>query len=297
MIMNYLMKFHMANIFSRTGLLLSLLFFTLSTVAGQPPVPQPTAYLVNDYARLMSQAEVNRLGQKLRDYAIETSTQIVVLTENSLQGGDDFDRAVAIYDAWKIGGSEEESNGVLLYIAKEERKIRILTGYGAEGFLPDAYARQIIDNIIKPAFRQDRYYDGLNRATSAIMELGQGEYTNENRGNQQREAEGGIPAFLVILVVVILIIVFSRMGGNDDDDDGGYYRGGRYDMDQRPRRRRSRGGGGWIFIPPIGGGGGGWNGGGSSGGGGGGGFGGFGGGGFGGFGGGLTGGGGAGGEW
>jgi uncharacterized protein len=296
-ITNYLMKFHMANLFSKAGFLLSFLFLALGTASGQPAVPQPTEYLVNDYARLMSQAEVNRLGEKLRNYALETSTQIVVLTENSLQGEDDFNRAVAIYDAWKIGGSAEESNGVLLYIAKEDRKIRILTGYGAEGFLPDAYARRIIDNIIKPAFQQQRYYDGIDSATSAIMELGQGEYTNENSGNEKRKAEGGIPAFLVIIFIIILIIIFSRMGGDDDDDDGGYYRGGRYDMDQRPqRRRRSRSGGGWIFFPPIGGGGG-WGGGGSSGGGGWGGGGGFGGGGFGGFGGGMTGGGGAGGEW
>ena len=292
--MNFPMKFLIAKSHSKIALFISFTLLVLSSAFAQPPVPRPTEYLVNDYARMMSQAEVDQLGRKLRDFAIETSTQIVVLTEKSLQGEDDFDRALAIYDAWKIGGSEEKSNGVLLYVAQEDRKIRILTGYGAEGFLPDAYSRQIIDNIITPAFRQGRFYDGLNRATSAIMELAEGEYTNENSG--KRQAEGGIPAFLVILVLIILIVIFSRMGGNDDDDDGGYYRGGRYDMDERPKRR-SRSGGGWIFIPPIGGGGGGgWNGGGSSGGGGGG-FGGFGGGGFGGFGGGLTGGGGAGGSW
>lgn len=292
MTMNYLMKFPIANRLNSLFYTLLLLLGT-SVLVAQPAVPTPSNYLVNDYARMMSQQEVNRLGTKLRDYALETSTQIVIITEPSLEGGDDFDRALAIYDEWKIGGSEEGSNGVLIYVAQEDRKIRILTGYGAEGFLPDAMARRIIDNIITPAFRQGRYYQGFDKATDAIMDLGEGEYTNEN---QQRDAEGGIPAILVIIFIIILIIIFSRMGGGDDDDDGGYYRGGRYDMDPHRRSRRSRGGG-WIFIPGPGGGG--WNGGGSSGGGGGGGggFGGFGGGGFGGFGGGLSGGGGAGGSW
>lgn len=268
-----------------------LILLAWPSLRAQAPVPEPTNYLVNDYARIMSQGEVNQLGDKLRDYALETSTQIVVVTEPSLEGGDDFDRAMAFFDKWKIGGSRENSNGVLLYIAQQDRKIRIITGEGAEGFLPDAMAYRIIDNMIAPAFRQGQYYKGINDATDAIMQLGKGEYVNDDRGPQ--DAEGGMPAFMVILFLIILIVFFSRMAGDDDDDDdGGYYRGGRYDMDPRRRNRRRRGGG-WIFLPGPGSGG--WGGGGSSGGGGG--FGGFGGGGFGGFGGGLSGGGGAGGGW
>lgn len=272
---------------------LFLAVISVSALAQASSVPAPTDYLVNDYARLMTQPQVDQLGSKLRDYALATSTQIVIITETNLQGGDDFERALEFYEEWKIGGSEEESNGVLIYVAKEDRKIRIMTGYGAEGFLTDAMSRRIIDNIIAPAFRSNNYYQGFDKAADAIMDLGQGEYTNE--GGRQRDAQGGIPAILVIGIIILIIIVVSRYGNDDDDDDGGYYRGGRYDMDpHRKRRRRRRSGGGWIFIP----GGGGWGGGGSSGGGwGGGGGGGFGGGGFGGFGGGLTGGGGAGGGW
>ncbi|MCB9300684.1 MAG: TPM domain-containing protein [Lewinellaceae bacterium] len=264
-------------------------FLALATLSyAQPAIPAPTNVLVNDYADILSRQEKLQLDQKLSAYARETSTQIVVFTEPSLEGGDEYDRALRIFEAWKIGGSREKSNGVLLYIAQQDRKIYIMTGYGAEGFLPDAMAKRIIDNILRPAFRQGAYYQGIDQATNAIMELGRGEYTNEDGG--QRKAKGGIPAIMVIALIIFLIVVFSNMGqgGDDDDDDGGYYRDGRYDMD--PNRRRRRRSGGWIFFP----GGGGWT---SGGGGGGGGFGGFGGGGFGGFGGGLTGGGGAGGGW
>lgn len=272
--------------------LFTLIAFPLT---AQQPVPAPTNEVVNDYANILTPQQNDQLTRKLAQYARQTSTQIVIVTEPSLEGNDPFNRSLEYYEAWGIGGSREQSNGALIYVARDDRKVRIMTGYGAEGFLPDALAKRIIDEIITPNFRQGRYYQGLDRATSAIMELAQGEYTNENpqQSNGKKEAKGGIPALLVILLVIILIVVLSRMGGgDDDDDDGGYYRGGRYDMDRR--RRRGRRGGGWMIFPfpwigGGGGGGGGWSGGGGGGGGDWGGFGGFGGG--------LTGGGGAGGEW
>ena len=273
-------------------LVLTLFFLgiSLGLQAQCEDVPRPTEYLVNDYARILSRQEVVRLGEKLQNYAVETSTQIVVLTETSLNGVDDFERSLCYFEKWGIGGSEDKSNGVLIYVAEQDRRIRIMTGYGAEGFLPDAIAKRIIENVITPAFRQGRYYDGLARAADVIIDYGQGEYTADDTAEG-----GGIDGVIIIIGFLILLIiilsVMGRGGDGDDDDDGGYYRGGRYDEYDRRHRPRRRGGG-WIFLP---GGGGGWNtGGGGSGGGG---FGGFGGGGFGGFGGGLTGGGGAGGGW
>lgn len=256
---------------------------------------RPSEYLVNDYAGVLQRQEVIRLGQKLRSYALETSTQIAVVTENSLQGDDPFDYTVRLAQEWGIGG--EQDNGVLIYIAVEDRKIAIQTGYGAEGFLPDAMANRIITNIMQPAFRAGRYYEGLDRAAQSIMDLGRGEYTNDNPTGK-RKATGGLPLLPMLIFMIIIMVVIARLfggRGDDDDDDGGYYRGGRYD-DPRRRRRgsRRRGGGGWIFLPGPGGG---WSGGGGGGGGGNDGFGGFGGGGFGGFGGGDFGGGGAIGDW
>ncbi len=272
--------------------ILTTLFLSLSLLAvAQKQIPEPTDFLVNDYARLMSRQEVEQLGNKLRDYALNSSTQIVVVTEPSLEGEDPFDYSYRLAREWGIGGGEYD-NGILIYIAVQDRAIRIQTGLGTEGFLPDAMAKRIIDNMIAPAFREGRYYQGLDQATSAIMDFGQGEYSGDGQQQRQpRDAKGGLPSFLVIAVLIFLILLLSRMGqGDDDDDDGGYYRGGRYD--KYPRRGRR--GGGWIFFPgPWIGGGGGSGGGGSSGGG----WGGFGGGGFGGFGGGDFGGGGAGGSW
>ena len=272
------------------------LFLILSfSLFGQKAIPEPTEYLVNDYAGMLNRQEVVNLGKKMADFARESSTQIVIITEKSLEGADLFEYTIEVAEKWKIGQGQED-NGVLIYVSEQDRKIQIQTGYGSEGFLPDVLAKRIIENEITPYFRQGRFYQGLDNGVSAIIALADGEYTNsQNNNGGKRDAKGGVPAFMVILFLLILIVVLSSLNNrnDDDDDDGGYYRGGRYDMDPRHPRRRRRGGG-WIIFPGPGGfprsGGGGGSGGGD-------GFGGFGGGDFGGFGGGGFGGGGAWGEW
>jgi uncharacterized protein len=230
-----------------------------------PPPPNPPR-LVNDFAGALSSGEVAALEQKLVAYDDSTSTQIAIVIEQSLEGDDAFDYSYRLAEAWGIGGKEND-NGILIYVALGDRKIRIQTGYGAEGFLPDAMAKRLIETTLAPNFRQQNYYQGLDRATDIIIQLAKGEYQNEQGG------EVGFPwgaVIMIVLFIIILIIISKGSGG------GGYHRGGRYDS-----------GGGWIIFGP---GGSGWgSGGGSSWGGGGGGFGGFGGGGFGG--------GGAGGDW
>lgn len=263
----------------------NVLFFLLLTVPllAQKSIPPRPNTLVNDYVGILQPAEVQALERKLVAYDDSTSIQIAVVIEESLEGAPIFDYSYELAQSWGIGSGENDS-GVLLYIAFQDRQLFIQTGYGAEGFLPDALAKRIIENILKPNFRNGEYFRGIARATTTIMRLGSGEYTRKDV-----ESEGGIPAFVVLLILFILVVViFSLLGGNDDfGDGGGYGRRGWYDYDDddygRPRRRRR--GGGWIIIP---GGGGGWSGGGGGG---------FGGGGFGGFGGGGFGGGGAGGSW
>jgi uncharacterized protein len=241
--------------------------FTEVAAKDIPPLPNPPR-LVVDFTGLLSGEELDALERKLVAYDDSTSTQIAVVIEESLEGEDIFDYSYRLAESWGIG-RQGKNNGILLYIAIGDRKLRIQTGYGAEGFLPDGMAKRIIDQVIVPRFREQNYFAGLDRATDIIIQLGNGEYVND-------EEAGGVSAipflvlfFIIVFIAIIIIISINNKGG-------GYHRGGRYDS-----------GGGWIIFGPGSGSDWGGGGGGSS----------WGGGGFGGFGGGGFGGGGAGGSW
>jgi uncharacterized protein len=212
---------------------------------------------------MLSGSENQALEEKLVAYNDSTSTQITIVTINTLNGMDKAQYATELGEKWGIGRAKKD-NGVLILVAKEDRQIFIATGRGVEEYLPDAICKRIVENVIKPNFKAGNYYTGLNTATDEMMARLSGNFVNTDTGEKD-----GIPLWVVILIIFIIFFVMPfifRNGG------GGTTYGG--------RGYRSYGGG-----PFWGGGTGGWGGGRSSGGG------------FGGFGGGSFGGGGAGGSW
>ena len=247
------------------GWLLVLLLPLFSIAQNIPAKPQPPR-LVNDLAGVLSADQVNTLERKLVAYDDTTSNQIAVVLVKTLNDYPIEEYALQLYRQWGIG-NKTTNNGVLVLAAIDDRKIRIETGYGLEGALPDITANTIIANDIVPSFRNEAYFDGLDKATNSIIAAAAGEYKApadyRNRGQQRR------PPIGLIIAIIILILFFIRRnrGGG-----GGFM---------------SRRGFGPIFFPTGGGFGGGFGGGGFGGGGGG----------FGGFGGGSSGGGGASGSW
>lgn len=228
-----------------------------------PARPQP-ARLVNDFAGILAPDQQAALERKLVAFDDSTSTQIAVVIVETTGDYPIADYAIALGRAWGVG-NKEFNNGIVMLIAKNDRKIFIATGYGLEGALPDITAKHIIDNEIRSNFKQNDYYRGLDEGTDAIIASIKGEYAAPD--NYRNKKDGGIPGILIVIIVVIIISILKRRGG------GGTYGGGGY----------HRSPGGFMWFP----------GGGSS-------FGGGGGsssGGFGGFGGGSFGGGGSGGSW
>lgn len=271
--MNFQTRSVMGSVLAR---IISLVMFStlFTAVAFGQPLPAKPKTLVNDYAGVLASQNKQALERKLVRYSDSTSTQIAVVIEKYLENDDAFDRSIKIADAWGIGGSKND-NGVLIYVAVDNRKIFIQNGYGVEDRLTDAMTKRIIEQVIVPSFRSGQYYIGLNKATSIMIDLMQGRYKAD-----PASGEFTINPIMVLILFLLVLFLFSWLfSGGDDDDDGGYHRGGRYHGPTRGRRR-----GGWVIMP-----GGGFGGGGGGFGGGGGGFGGFGGGGFGG--------GGAGGSW
>jgi uncharacterized protein len=242
-----------------------------------PAAPDPPR-LVNDFARMLMPAQVEALEHKLVAYNDSTSTQIVVVTVESVGDYGMVDYAVKLGRQWGVGG-KQFNNGVVILIAKSDRKAFIATGYGMEGPLPDAICKEIVDNDIIPNFKSQHYYEGLDQATDDIILAAAGEY----KAPPKSRKDGGPEAiFFIIFILAILFFIFLvGRGGGGGNGGGNIY------------SRRGLGPflGGMIAGNILGGGMGGRRGGGFGGG-----FGG-GGGGFGGFGGGSFGGGGAGGGW
>jgi uncharacterized protein len=241
------------------------LLFPLFINAKEIPKQSNPPRLVYDFAGVLNSEEIKQLERKLLLYEDSTSNQFAIVIENSLEGEDDFEYSHRIADEWAIG-TKEKRNGVLIFIALQERKIRIQVGYGLEGAIPDAIAKRIIETRIKPAFKQNAYFEGLDAAADDLALAAAGEYKADPKAKKKK---GGDFPISLIVIVIIALIMLSRFGGG---------KGG----------RRFNSMGGPFFGGPFGGGtfsGGGFSGGGSGGGG------------FGGFGGGSFGGGGAGGSW
>lgn len=167
--------------------------------------------LVNDYTNTLNSAQIASLESKLVAFDDSTSIQIAVVMIQSLDGYDISDYGYQLGRAWGIGG-KDKNTGILVLASIGDRKVTIQTGYGMEGALPDAIAKRIIENEIKPNFKQGDYYGGMDAATNAIISYTKGEYKNTD--TDKKPAKGrGFPVGLIIIIVVIIISLIGRGGG------------------------------------------------------------------------------------
>lgn len=262
------------------GLLTTLLAtLTLTAAAGNfdcsltPPKERDQNKLVWSYAELLSSSEEQQLNAKLVQFARESSNRILVIIVDTLCGTDESDLAFRIGEKWGIGNAGFD-NGIVMLIKPNgppgQRKVFIATGYGLEGAIPDLRAKQVVEGVIIPNFKQGNYFGGIDQATDMLMAMAQGEFNEESLGKRRFPWQ-----VILFFVIFIIAMIFSWRGKVNR-----YARTNNIDfwtaMWLVSQMNNRRGGGGWG-----GGSGGSWGGGG----------------GFGGFGGGSFGGGGAGGSW
>ena len=195
--------------FKKIILFSCLILCTLFAFSQELPPKSNT--LVTDFTNTLSADEKQQLEQKLTNYNDSTSTQIAVVIMKSVGDYDINDYGQRLGRAWGIG-QKGKNNGVLVLVAMGDRKVTIQTGLGAEGALPDITTHQIIENDIKPNFKSNSYYAGLDAATTDIIKALRGEYKADKKPDEGSGVGGSI-AILVIIVVVILIIIFRNRGG------------------------------------------------------------------------------------
>jgi uncharacterized protein len=181
-----------------------------------------------------------------------------------------YEYATKVGEEWKVGNAKED-NGIVILIkptgGKGERKTFIATGRGLEGAIPDYTCNEIVENELLPAFKDGKFYEGVDKATDVLMSLAKGEYNSDQYAKKNKKNDM-LKVIIVLVVIVIFVIFLFR---NNKGGKGGGFRSGGF-----------RSGG--FYYGGFGGFGGGSSGGSSGGG-------------FGGFGGGSFGGGGSGGSW
>jgi uncharacterized protein len=189
-----------------------LLCLLLSLAHGQPKIPEHGGVWVHDEAHILSSQTKAMLESILQAERDSTSNQIAILIVPTLNGESIEDFSLRVAEKWQPG-KKEKDNGVLLLISKDDRLMRIETGYGLEGALTDAIASRIIRNEIAPRFRTGDYDGGVHAGVMAIIQAIKGEYVNEDPAPRKRNSKGSPLATILILILIVILASRGRRGG------------------------------------------------------------------------------------
>jgi uncharacterized protein len=210
------MKFRLVNkkIMKKLILILSAIVLSVNLFASDIPARPNPPTLVTDYANILSENDKAQLERKLVDYFANTSTQIAVVTIPDLGGNQISDLAFKIGQEWGIGNAKFD-NGILVLIKPKTSDSKgeafIAVGYGLEGAVPDATAKQIVENEMIPSFKAGDMFGGIENATNVLIDITKGEY---NYKQYAKKEKGGFNPFLILIVLFVIISFFrGRRGG------------------------------------------------------------------------------------
>jgi uncharacterized protein len=237
-----------------TGAFLLAALFATALRAAEV-IPSRPAHYFNDYAGVVPAADASRLDQQLEQFERDTSNQIVVAVYPHLQSDSSIeDYTVRVAQAWGVG-QKGRNNGAVLFVFVQDRRMFIQVGYGLEGALPDGVCHLIVENELKPRFRQGDYAGGLEAGVAAMIAATRGEYRGTGRTNAEAALRNaGWPVAWAIFLLITVLTYLNR-----------YWRSAVY---QSAGRRRGYASGPTFWLGGGGFGGGGGGGGGFSGGGG-----------------------------
>lgn len=158
---------------------------------------------INDFADILTSQQEEQLNLKIYNYDKQTTNQIAVAIIRSLEGDTIENYSIHLADLWKPG-QKEKDNGVLMLFAMDDRKIRIEVGMGLEGDLTDLESKKIIDNTISPEFKQQKYFEGIDKGIDATINA---IATTSAEIKNETNSDGTI----VIVILVAGIFIFILM--------------------------------------------------------------------------------------
>ena len=218
-----------------TLMLMSFLGFTQYKIPDVPKF-QTSVY---DYGDVLNATEEKALEVKLIHFSDSTTTQIVIITIDDLKGEDVGVLATNWGHKWKIG-QEKEDNGIIILVAKNDKKISIRNGYGLEQYFTAGTTGEIIRNVITPEFKKGNYYNGLDSGTTAIFDIIKGTYKGTRIQNKN---DNPFPFLLFFIILIIIFILIAKNKNNGGGNNGTGKFAGPDLLDMIILSRMGRGGG------------------------------------------------------
>ncbi len=179
---------------------------------AQVPVPPLTAR-VTDLTGTLTAEQKQALESRLKNVEQEKGTQIALLIVPTVKPESIEQYSLRVVEDWKLGRKGVD-DGALLLVARDDRELRIETGYGLEGVLPDAVANRIIEDIIVPRFRQGDFYGGIEAGITQMIRVISGEPLPAPRAERELEFGTILPIIVFALIAgQILTLFLGRLGG------------------------------------------------------------------------------------
>ncbi|MDP2907469.1 MAG: TPM domain-containing protein [Nanoarchaeota archaeon] len=180
------------------------LAFVLPLSAYALDVPKSKGY-VSDYAGMLNAEQVSSLEKKLREFEKLTSNEIAILIIQSLKGENLEEFSLKVASTWGVG-KRSKDNGILVFIAKDDHKIRIEVGYGLEGVVPDGAAGYIIRKYMTPQFKEEHFYKGINDAVDSLMKATNKEYAEEFKKEMEKEELVKLVLLLTVIGAILTLV-------------------------------------------------------------------------------------------
>ncbi len=195
--------------------LILLFLVAVSSAGAERPFPKPEG-LVNDFANVISPLYKQKIAAVTAELLQKTGVPIVVVTMPDIGGAEYNDYANRLYSAWGIG-KKGEDKGVLIFVAVKERKLRIETGYGVEGILPDGLVGEIRDRYMTPLLKQDKFGEGLFEGVLAVARViakASGVGLSGQAPQSSRKKQDGFSLFPVIILLIVIMLISRMFGGS-----------------------------------------------------------------------------------
>jgi len=199
-------------------ILITLFLLQVPSIGKKTSFPEPVGY-VNDFAHILLSGDVARLITLITELERKTTSEIAIVTMESIPEGDIESYAVDLFEAWGIG-KKGEDNGLLILVTLRERLIRIEVGYGLEGTITDGLAGEVIRQKIAPSFSRGNFGEGLFNGTATLAHLIAREKGVEllalsslPQGNYEVAVEEGSQRKRALVNLLYLFLILFFLGG------------------------------------------------------------------------------------